>query len=106
MKVLRERAQDAVAVAAERTAQVDAVAEVADARLIPGHHADDELLGCLPREIQCERHARAGVDEEDRRDGLQRRAEHGQVLDAAVVQDFKVTLGQIANELAASVTLT
>ena len=69
-EILTDRAEEPVAIARELRAEVDAIVEAADARLVARLQPDDELFGRRPRQMQQRRHARARVDQHDGGNGL------------------------------------
>src|SRR5580704_14021878 len=76
----------------------DHAVKAADARAVRVEQFGDEALGSLSLEVEVLPHARAAVEQEDDRDGLDRILKLRDGLSHAVVEDLEVALGQVGNQ--------
>src|SRR5690606_30539257 len=72
--------------------------EVADAPLVLGQQADDELLGGLLEQLKVHRHAAARVEHDGDGDGLDRVVEEDDLLRSLLIEDLEVVAGEAAHE--------
>jgi hypothetical protein len=89
-----------VAIGAERLAHLELIRETRDARAIARQHPENEAVRAVDERVPHRPHARAAVEQEQRRQLLGRGRELRERLDLALVADFEVVARQIDGEVA------